>query len=480
VDAYDAAGNRSGKTALTSSTSACAPGGDTTPPTAPSNLALTAATTSSLALSWSASTDNTAVSGYGRYQNNTLISNTTGSNHTYTGLACGSSYTLAIDAYDAAGNRSNKATLSASTSACPPPPSGSASVFISPSGSDSSGCTQAAPCRSFDRAYRVAAAGATVEVAAGSYPGQTINPDGSKTSANDIVFRPASGAAVTMTGELEANGAHFEVRDMTLHQVNFPRSADDITLRNVITHGLWMQGPSNISIIGGEITCGACGYHSHLQNGGSDNAAPRNILFDGVNFHDWHSISGEHVECLQILGADGVTIRNSIFKNCGTGSGGLGATADLHIAWTGVGAMTKNILLENNFFYASGNPYTIQMDDYANIDLRNNSIAGPILMFDRSGPGTGIDIVGNILRASNCTAEGVAINWRYNVIQGGTCGATDKNAAPGFLDTTNNLHLTAGSPAINAGDPTNYPSHDIDGQTRPTGTTPDAGADEAG
>ena len=155
---------------------------------------------------------------------------------------------------------------------------------------------------------------------------------------------------------------------MTLHQVNFPRSADDITLRNVITHGLWMQGPSNISIIGGEITCGACGYHSHLQNGGSDNAAPRNILFDGVNFHDWHSISGEHVECLQILGADGVTIRNSIFKNCGTGSGGLGATADLHIAWTGVGAMTQNILLENNFFYASGNPYTIQMDDYANID----------------------------------------------------------------------------------------------------------------
>ena len=172
----------------------------------------------------------------------------------------------------------------------------------------------------------------------------------------------APAAKVVVKAELDVRAAHLELRGMTIEQVNFLRSADDVTLRNVINHGMWMQGPSNISIIGGEISCGFCAYHSHLQNGGADAAPPRNILFDGVNFHDWHSVSGEHTECLQILGGDNITIRNSTFRSCGTGNGGLGATGDLFIGWLGGnGPVTKNILLENNFFYPSGNHFAIQM-----------------------------------------------------------------------------------------------------------------------
>jgi hypothetical protein len=360
----------------------------------------------------------------------------------------------------------------------------SSTLYMSTTGSDANPCSQAQPCLSFDRDYRVATPGTTVEVAAGSYPGQTINPDSSKTSTSDVVFRPAGGAAVTVTGEIEANGAHFELRDMTVTQINFPRSADDITLSNVINHGMWMQGPSNISIIGGEISCGFCNYHSHMQNGGSDSAPPRNILYDGVYFHDWHSVSGEHTECLQILGGDNVTIRNSIFKACGTGNGGLGATGDLFVGFIdgGSGPVTKNVLLENNFFYPSGNYYAIQMSDLQNLDLRYNSLASPVAIFDRAGPGTGMDFIGNIMGFSGCTAEsnGVAINWRYNVMQGGTCGVGDKNAAAGFVDPNNDLHLAGGSAALNAGDASSYPSSDIDGQSRPAGSGPDAGADEAG
>ena len=57
---------------------------------------------------------------------------------------------------------------------------------------------------------------------------------------------------------------------------------------------------------------------------------------------------------------------------------------------------------------------------------------------------------------------------------------SDSRSAPGFSDSNNNLHLSAGAAAINVGDPTSYPSQDIDGQTRPNGNTADAGADEAG
>jgi hypothetical protein len=356
------------------------------------------------------------------------------------------------------------------------------SIFLAPSGSDSGNCSRTRPCRSFDRAYQLAPPGAVVEVAAGSYGGQTINPRRVRRGITaDVVFTPARGAKVIVTGTLDANGSHFEFRNMTVDQANFPRSADDITFRNVVNHGMWMQGPSNISIIGGEISCGFCPYHSHMQNGGSDAAPPRNILFDGVDFHDWHSVSGEHTECLQILGGDNVTIRNSIFKNCATGNGGLGATGALFIGWLGGnGPVTKNVLIENNFFYPSGNHYAIQMSDLANLDLRYNSIAGPVIIFNRDGPGTGMDFIGNILRVGSCTAEnnGVPINWRYNVIEGGKCGPTDRNAAGGFVDSAKNLHLRPGAAAINSGDPRRFPGRDIDRQRRPGGNRPDAGADE--
>ena len=74
------------------------------------------------------------------------------------------------------------------------------------------------------------------------------------------------------------------------------------------------------------------------------------------------------------------------------------------------------------------------------------------------------------------------VSYRYNVWSGRACGATDKTAVSlGFLDPASlNLHLAAGAAAINAGDPGSYPAQDMDGQARPMGGTPDAGADEEG
>jgi chitodextrinase len=115
VDAYDAAGNRSPQASVLASTSACP---DTQAPSAPSNLSLGGASTSSLPLSWSASTDNVGVAGYELFLNGSKLGTTGATSYTFSGLACGSSYTLAVDAYDAAGNRSARASRDASTSAC--------------------------------------------------------------------------------------------------------------------------------------------------------------------------------------------------------------------------------------------------------------------------------------------------------------------------------------------------------------------------
>ena len=56
--------------------------------------------------------------GYGYYRGGALVGTTTGTTYTFTGLLCGQSYTLSVDAYDAKGNRSTASGMSASTAAC--------------------------------------------------------------------------------------------------------------------------------------------------------------------------------------------------------------------------------------------------------------------------------------------------------------------------------------------------------------------------
>jgi chitodextrinase len=115
VEADDAAGNSSPLASLTVATSPCT---DTTPPTAPLLVSVSGANAVSITVSWGASTDNTGVAGYGVYRNGALVGSTQLATYTFTGLVCGTSYTLAVDAYDAAGNRSTKSSLTASTPPC--------------------------------------------------------------------------------------------------------------------------------------------------------------------------------------------------------------------------------------------------------------------------------------------------------------------------------------------------------------------------
>jgi chitodextrinase len=100
-------------------------GGDSQPPTVPSSLIATSATSSSVTLAWRPSTDNVGVDGYRVYVDGAHVATTQALTHTVTGLACDTSFTLAVEAFDAAGNVSPRAATSARTGACttPPPPS---------------------------------------------------------------------------------------------------------------------------------------------------------------------------------------------------------------------------------------------------------------------------------------------------------------------------------------------------------------------
>ena len=117
VDAYDAAGNRSQPASVLASTSAC---NDASAPTAPSLLWQTDAGATSISLAWSGSLDNVGVIGYGVYLDGSRVGSTSWTSFTLFGLACGRSYTVAVDAFDAAGNRSAQTSVVAATGPCAP------------------------------------------------------------------------------------------------------------------------------------------------------------------------------------------------------------------------------------------------------------------------------------------------------------------------------------------------------------------------
>lgn len=97
---------------------------DTVAPTAPTALAASGTTGTTTNLSWTAATDNVAVTGYDIYQGTTLKGSSTTTSYTVTGLTALTAYSFSVKAKDAAGNVSpasntvNVTTLANTISYC--------------------------------------------------------------------------------------------------------------------------------------------------------------------------------------------------------------------------------------------------------------------------------------------------------------------------------------------------------------------------
>ncbi len=119
--ATDAAGNLSGYSNTASATTPAAV--DTTPPSAPSNLTATAASSGQINLSWTASTDNVGVTGYkvercsgASCSSFTQVGTTSGAvTYADSGLSASASYSYRVRATDAAGNLSGYSNTATAT-----------------------------------------------------------------------------------------------------------------------------------------------------------------------------------------------------------------------------------------------------------------------------------------------------------------------------------------------------------------------------
>jgi chitodextrinase len=137
VQAFDAAANSSAQSAAVSATTLS--GLDTIPPSTPTGLSATAASTFQINLTWTASTDNVAVANYRVYRNGALLLSAGDPPYQDSGLAAATTYTYNIDAVDSSGNISglsagaSATTLTAPDTTAPSIPLGLTATAISSS-----------------------------------------------------------------------------------------------------------------------------------------------------------------------------------------------------------------------------------------------------------------------------------------------------------------------------------------------------------
>jgi len=88
---------------------------DTTAPSVPAGLTAVAASSASISLNWTASTDDVGVTGYKIYRGGTQIDTATNNSYSDSGLSSSSTYTYNVCAYDTAGNTSAQSGAAGAT-----------------------------------------------------------------------------------------------------------------------------------------------------------------------------------------------------------------------------------------------------------------------------------------------------------------------------------------------------------------------------
>jgi chitodextrinase len=354
VDGYDAVGNRSAKAAVTLSTATCP---DTQAPTTPTGLQQTGNTVSSVTVGWSPSTDNVSVSGYGVYQSGSLAGSTSSSTYSISGLSCGASYNVSVDAFDAAGNRSAQtSTVSASTSACAGGSGGvtNANIWISTGGGS---CTRSGSlasygastaCGSITAADAICRGGDIVGIKGGTYPqeanitssgvsrsqtsvctfanaqnevatfncGSTNNLDGASVSGqscldikgNYMVFDGSYGVACLDSTCMGIKTQTYTFNGYT-YQGRLDADGQYVTL-NHIDAGAVADGGSNVTISHSDLGPSIDPYNNRCCGA--------NVTWSDNYIHDVQRESSGHIECFTDDGGLNQSIVRNLWKSCST------------------------------------------------------------------------------------------------------------------------------------------------------------------
>jgi hypothetical protein len=375
----------------------------------------------------------------------------------YSGLANGS-HTFDVRATDAAANTdATPASRTWTVNVTQPPP----------------GVVQVSPGANLTNAYNQAPAGSVIELGCGSYAAWDT-PNG---ATKQMTIRAAvRNCAVFPRLHAKSSNVTFDGID-----IDAGGGVPSCSGGECAAFETW-GGNTNITFKNGRI--GHVGGQKGAFLHGTSSTAPQGIVIENTEIHDVRvTAMGQHLECV-MSHSPGVTFRGNTFRNCGVFDISLGRGD-----WWGQPEY-GNVTMENNLFGHSvddgsdwhyyGLAWWLTTLDGARIV--NNTFENSVVM-DRANGGVGGVWANNIGGGWTCEP---GVVYAGNV--GKACSAQDKTVNP--ASSTQNqtapmgwvnpvafdFHLTAGSPARDAGSALYAPATDREGKSR--NGAPDAGAYE--
>ncbi len=501
------AANRKGSVAATSAATAAVsnatlapapapPTADTTAPTAPGVPEVTGTTQTSISVSWTPSTDNVTVAGYDMYQGATKVASVTGTTYAFGGLACGTTYTLGLAAYDAAGNRSAQSSASAATAACASPPTGTIRDVYAGG--------------SIAAAVSASSAGDTVRLHAGSYPQVTL----SKQFITAVQIVAGSGESVTVGGFVIDGGAGYRISGLSLvgqslvrnaaHDVTFDHvdctlvagtttsscfylqdSSHDIVISDSTARGGWDEvkvyaaypaSVSNVTVKDSDLS-GATEDNFHIDG-------VRNMTIEHNRIHDPID-NGDHNDGIQSQRSDQLTITRNTFSFESVPAGQGGPNQGMMIGMQpNDGAITNTVISDNLIAHWNGGRPLILSGSDATTVVNNTFVDSGTGVTDPSitlnaqyasqwGPqfqDTHLEIWNNIVNKIYVDAGATGPSFcDTNLVtnpQSGMSGANVITGDPKFVDNLR-YALSPTSPAIGNGLTwSGTPGVDIDGLPR--------------
>jgi len=321
----------------------------------PANVQATAASSSQINLSWSASTDNLGVTGYDVHRDGAFLKTVSGTSTSDTGLAAATTYSYQVRARDAAGNVSASSNTASATT----------------SSGTSSPCTNALRTTAeIQSALRNAAPGAVLLLAPGTYTGarsSSGDPGGqglfysgqSGTASSPIVLKscdpnsPAILQGVSVSDGsygLHLTGNHWRLSDLVIRNAQkgvMLDNANHNVLSRLVVHligdeGVHFRDGSSYNTLedsrihdtgnrepgygeGAYVGSDASAAYEHVVVGN----VIRSTTFDG-------DITAEHIDIKE--GADGTLVEYCTFN--GTGISGANS-ADSFVDVKGVNTVVR-------------------------------------------------------------------------------------------------------------------------------------------
>jgi hypothetical protein len=358
-------------------------------------------------------------------------------------------------------------------------------------------------CGSLGAAYKAASSGDVIVVTAGKY-GRQVLPGGTKrlTIRNAARTRPIFGTTTVDASNITLVG-------ITIRRDDDP-GPNTATLEAKGANNTFDRVHVNSRFMPGRQGIGAHGDNNVFKNGSTFNVVDEKgalvggsrVSFVNFKFHDVRVTASEvHNECVYSSGPN-LIVRRSHFWNC--------PTMDLFITrgtWWNQPAY-GGVTIENNVFEHStmeepgswhyyGLLFGGQLAEggapLRDLKVRYNTFEQSVSLVQSFRATGDSEWVGNVGGGWDCIP---GMSFHHNV--GKRCSATDRSVArpsscgppacrtprpatQGWVNPgKHNFRLKAGAPAINAGDPADFPRVDKDGRARPARRKPDAGAYEQG